>query len=227
MWWRKYRDLMYKFNARMIERFTEAETQLCNEIFEKEHRAKNKRPTMAPALVGNAAKRGTQVGKMVLTKEERVKLMLTPDDDVQYFIAQEMRYYRFKHLAKLAAHKILYTQYTIDMREYREEKEAAALMGLEWEEEKHTKPERPPYPVLLVTDEELQEMMQRCRVDPENFSVIETTETKRRARTPMQQTTAEDLESLNTKKRQALEKLSARDYLPRIPHPDGPDAPFM
>ena len=43
----------------------------------------------------------------------------------------------------------------------------------------------------------------------------------------IEQRYAEDLESLNTKKRQALEKLSARDYLPRIPHPDGPDAPFM
>jgi len=42
MWWRKYRDLMYKFNARMIERFTEAETQLCNEISRRSTKRRTK-----------------------------------------------------------------------------------------------------------------------------------------------------------------------------------------
>jgi hypothetical protein len=149
-WWRTYRDLMYEFNGRVQERFTEAERKLCKEIFEKDEKMRKKR-----SVTQNANKPKVRSSKITLSAAERIKLMMTPADVVKNFLTQEMRVYRFRHLAKLAAHKILYAQYCTDMKEYRDDKETARMLGNEWKDEDHERPELPPFPVMAITDEEI------------------------------------------------------------------------
>jgi hypothetical protein len=73
-------------------------------------------------------------------------------------------------------------------------------------------------------------MVKRCRANPEDVSVIETSQMKRKQRLSKfehDRREQELLDSLAPKKMVAVEKLSARDYLPHIPHPEGPAAPLL
>jgi hypothetical protein len=220
-WWRKYRDIMYANNRRVYDRFIVAETKFCTELFDRDNASKLKRKqSVGPR----------NQSKMALSRTERIKLMLTDGDTAREFVAQEMRVYRFKHLAKLAEHKILYAQFLEEHRDWMGEKEASDMLDQEFDKEKHPEPVAPRYPLLRLSDEDLTEMMKRCRRDPEDVSVIETSHMMRVKRSMKQEQDRREqelLESMSAKTRKAEDKLSARDYLPRIPHQEGPDAPLM
>jgi hypothetical protein len=223
------RSSRVRLRERMMEtcfRWHEMETDIARDLVRARRssvpqRQDSTRASMSPAKrkqsMFQAKKSVISVG---LTEKDLIKLNLTPEDVQVNFLAHELRIMRFKWLTKAMSFRTRLDHYYEEVVGWREHKAACEAVGKEWNTFKYPPPELPPCPVASPTDEELLEMIHRCRKDPEDLTPIPVSRHTNAAKADVDNEADRDPFHVEEKVRPGKSLLSARDYLPRVPPED-------
>jgi len=211
-WWQRQRAHLAHWRAQQRKRWRALETQLCTEELRQKLKQEKQRRSA-----------GVPQGGVHLTQAERVKLMLTDKPVMSQFLEHDLRVLRYEWLTRMVKWKVQFDHYEEEVYAWRTE--VGALKALQADEAELGEgeaedvvfppaPELPAVPPVSPTDDDLRDMIRRCRLDPRNVLALQVGPSRgdeREHRPVVQQHVEEEEEE---------QALSARDYLPKVPEPD-------
>lgn len=235
----KMKECRKKLND-AIDRWDIMEKEIAKSVVQSNKRLSMKEIERESKQAAKKSKGGRrQTVNIGLSDADLVSLNVTPSDVQRAFLKHELRVMRYKWLTDFASWETRMEHYREEVAGWREQHAACDAMGKEWNTFKYPAPEIPPVPVATPTDEQLLEMIHRCRADPDDLTPVPVSRFPQKkkpdeedkdqtlskldqspSKSPSKRSPVKGLAGQMPQKAEATDAgtlPSARDYLPHVP----------